>query len=463
MAMRGGRSFVILVVVALGLGAYIYFVESQRDVGPSIVEGDPVFAIDTGTIEEVQIRSTSGETTTVRHDDGTWRIVEPATLPADISAVGSVLSTLETLTTERTVDEAPISVAEYGLDPARLSIAFRVTGDATLQRLDLGDLTPTGADLYARVEGDPKLILIASFHEASFDKTAFDLRDKQVLDFSRDGVDTLRIAPADGEAVSLAKVGDGWRLSEPVDARGDLSAVDGIVSSVFGARMTSVAHPADPADTTEPDADDLRRFGLDRPAVTVTLGEGSTRATLAVGAENDAGARYARDLSRPIVFAIESSVFDALTTTADDLRAKDLFAFRSFTAVGVDLAFDGTARTYEKRTTTSDDDPPTTTDSWVDTSPDAGDLDQAAVTNLLTSISNLRADAFASRALSSGEEFVVTARFGDAASPDEERVVFRRDGDTVHAIREGEPGAAIVVTADFDRALTLFKELAGIQ
>ena len=29
--MRGGRSFLILLVVALGLGGYIYFVESKRD------------------------------------------------------------------------------------------------------------------------------------------------------------------------------------------------------------------------------------------------------------------------------------------------------------------------------------------------------------------------------------------------------------------------------------------------
>ena len=29
--MRGGRSLLVLLVVALGLGAYIYFVESKRD------------------------------------------------------------------------------------------------------------------------------------------------------------------------------------------------------------------------------------------------------------------------------------------------------------------------------------------------------------------------------------------------------------------------------------------------
>lgn len=461
--MRGGRSFLVLVVVALGVGAYVYFVESGRDIGPSIVQGDPVFEIETGAIEELQVRSTSGETTTIRQDDGTWSIVEPAALAADAAAVGSLISTIETLTTERTVDDTPASVAEYGLDPARLSIAFRVAGDPALHRLDLGDRTPTGADLYARIEGDQKLILVASFHEATFDKTLFDLRDKKVLDFSRDGIETLRLASADADVIDLTRVGDDWRLSEPVDARGDFGAVDGIISRLFSARMTSVAFPPDPADAAEPSAADLGEYGLDRPAVVVTLGEGSSRATLAVGAEDDSGARYARDLSRPLVFTIETSLLDELTTTADDLRAKDLFAFRSFTAVGVDLTLEGADRTYEKQTTTSDDDPPATTTTWIEGGPDGGSVDESALLSLLTTLSNLRADAFATDALPSGEELVVTARFGDAGSPDEERVVFRKDGETVHAIREGEPGAAIVLTADFDRALALVKALIGRQ
>ena len=39
--------------------------------------------------------------------------------------------------------------------------------------------------------------------------------------------------------------------------------------------------------------------------------------------------------------------------------------------------------------------------------------------------------------------------------------MFRKSGDVVHAIRDGEPGAAVVSTTDFDRALSLFKELIG--
>ncbi len=458
--MRGGRSFLVLLVVAAGLGAYIYFVESERDpAGASVVAGEKVFAVEAGAIEEVRIDGSSGDSTTVRKTGDNWQIVQPAALEADTSAVSSLVSTLESLESDRTVDENPASVAAYGLDPARMTVTFKVAGDDAPRKLLVGDRTPTGSDLYARVEGDPKLILIASYLEDSLDKTTFDLRDKSVLKFSRDGVDQVTLEPAGKPAATLVKSGDDWRLSRPLDAAADYSSVDGIVGRLFQARMSAIA-----SDAAEPSPEDLRKFGLDKPVVVVTLGAGSTRAALAIGGESEGSVRYARDLSRPIVFTVESSLGDERTKAPDDLRSKDLFEFRSFTAVGLDVTAEGSSATFEK----VKGDPPAdasaqATETWKQTKPAAKDLDQAKITDMLTTLSNLRAQSFVDRAPAGGQEIVVTARYGDAASPTEERIVFRKSGDAVHAIRAGEPGAAVVLTVDFDRALSLFKELTGTQ
>jgi hypothetical protein len=459
--MRGGRSFLVLLVLALGLGSYIYFVESKREpTGAAVVEGEKVFGIETGKIEEVRIQSTSGERTAVRKAGDAWQIVEPAVIEADATAVSSLVSTLESLESERTVDENPASVAAYGLEPPRLTVTFKVTGETAERRLLIGERTPTGSDLYARVEGDPKLILIASYIEDSLNKTTFDLRDKSVLKFARDGIDAISIEPSGTPAVALARSGDTWRLSAPLSAAADFSTVDGLVGRLFQARMQSIVSPADPASPTGPTPAELRTYGLDRPAVVVHLGAGSTRASLAVGAAKDATTRYARDLSRPLVFTVESALFDDLTKKPDDLRAKDVFAFRSFTAVGLDVATGGTSVTFTKAPRPEGADA-SATETWKQTAPAAKDIDQTKLTDLLTTLSNLRAQSFAARPHAGGEEVVVTARFGDAASPTVERVVFRKSDGAVHAIREGEPGAAVVSTEDFDRALSLFKELTG--
>ena len=55
----------------------------------------------------------------------------------------------------------------------------------------------------------------------------------------------------------------------------------------------------------------------------------------------------------------------------------------------------------------------------------------------------------------------LTVRFGDEKAPTEERVTFRKSGAVVHATRQGEAGAAVVTTADFDKVVAGLKDLVG--
>src|SRR6186713_1960788 len=183
--MRSGRSLVVLLVVALGLGAYLYFVESKRD--PDAAEKkDKVFAVEADKIDALEIHAASGETTRVEKAGDTWKIAAPIATGADGSAVSSIadaLSTAEIVTVLQ--DDAPADLAQFGLQPARFSIAYRTAGDTTEHRLNIGKKTPTGSELYAQVAGQPRLLLLNGFLEDTFNRTTFDLRDKKVLSFDR--------------------------------------------------------------------------------------------------------------------------------------------------------------------------------------------------------------------------------------------------------------------------------------
>jgi hypothetical protein len=78
-------------------------------------------------------------------------------------------------------------------------------------------------------------------------------------------------------------------------------------------------------------------------------------------------------------------------------------------------------------------------------------------------MSNLRAESFDATAASSGETVTITARFGDAGNPQTETVTLRKTGTIVQAVRAGEPGAAVVSTTDFDRAMGLLREITGAK
>ena len=456
--MRGGRSFLILVVVALGLGAYIYFVESKREPNDLAAnKKDKVFTTDSAKFEEVEVHAASGEVTALKKVNGLWEIVKPESLPTDSSEIGSVLSTLDTLEVQRVVDEHPANPAEFGLAPARFSVAFKVAGDPAMKRLEIGKKTPTGSDLYARVEGQPRIFLISAYLEDSLNKTSFGLRDKTALKFDRDGADALTLEVTGSPALSFAKKGTDWRFTKPYDAKADFGIVDGVVSKLSSARMKAI----ETADGTK----ELKKYGLDKPQAVATIGVGSTQARLAIGSKKADGELYARDLSRPLVFTVDATLLDDLKKKPEDLRKKDVFEFRSFSAQGVDVTVGGKTFTFSKQKAPASTDPaaPPAADVWKQTKPEARDLDQSKITDFLTTMSNLRAESFATTTLLSGEELVVTARFGDEKAPTSETVKFRKSGNVVHATLAGESSAAIVSTTDFDKALGLIKALTGVK
>jgi hypothetical protein len=475
--MRGGKSFIVLLGVGLALLAYIYFVELNRDPAGTAAAKPKVFTLAADKLEEIEIRAASGEVTTLKKQGTDWQIAQPAGLEIDTAEASSVVSTLESLEMQRTLDENPKSVTEYGLEPARFSVGFRQAGETAMHRLLVGKKTPTGGDLYAKVEGQPKLFLVSAYQETSLNKTPFDLREKTVLKFDRIGVDAVTLEASGSPTLTLARRNTEWRLTKPSDARADFSAVDNLVGRVAQLKMKGL-EPVGGAGAKEIPAADLKKYGLDKPQATATIGVGSSHSTLALGTKKDETSIYARDTSRPLVFTVESTILDELKKKADDLRKKDLFEFRSFTAVGFDVSLGKDAMAFAKEKEApkepekgkddkgkdkGKDAPPAPeappVEKWKQIKPASKDADQGKVTDLLTTLSNLRAESFADKALATGEELTVTVRFGDAAKPQIDKVTFRKSGTVVHAMVPGEPGAAVVATADFDRVLTLVKEL----
>jgi hypothetical protein len=453
--MRGSRSLLALLLIAAGLGAYIYFVEAKRDTSDPATRRDKAFTLETGTIEELEIKSASGEVTTLKKSGGEWQIVTPVAAPADSGAVSSLVSSLETLERQRTLEDNPSSVSPFGLEPPRVSVKFKASGETTARELLIGNKTPTGADLYARVSGSPALFLISGYLEDTFSKSTFDLRDKSVLKFPRDAVDTIALQPASGPAVTLTKKGTDWRLAQPLEARADFLTVDAVLNRVSQGQVKAIVA----GEAAPPSPAELRKFGLDAPQLVATFSSGSSKASLALGANQDATTVYARDLSRPIVFTVDAGLLTDMKKVPADFRVKDVFEFKSFNTQAIEITRGNANYRFEKTAATGEG----ASDTWKQTTPAPKDMNATGVTDLLNTWSSLRATSFADRPLATGEDVIVAVKFGDAASATEERVTFRKAGEVVHAIRSGEPGAAVVPVADYQKALIQFNELTGTK
>src|ERR1700681_4341429 len=106
--MRGLRSTIALLVVLLGLSAYIYFVVSKKsDTGAESAKPRVFVSLDADKIDEVKVKSESGDTTTLKKTNGTWQMTAPLTVKADEMQASALATNLSTLEVTRVVDESP--------------------------------------------------------------------------------------------------------------------------------------------------------------------------------------------------------------------------------------------------------------------------------------------------------------------------------------------------------------------
>jgi len=437
--MRGFKSTFALLLVLLGLVGYIYFYEMKRPATETADQKPKVFTVESATIEQVDVKSASGDRTVLKKSGDAWRIVEPLDAKADETEVSGIVSNLASLETQRVVDENAKDLAQFGLASPRIEVGFKAAGQADASRLLLGDTNATGGEIYAKLPGSARVFLVSSYLESTFNKGTFDLRDKTILSFDRSKVDSLEIVSKE-QRLAFAKAGDGWRLTSPVDARADSGQVEGAIGSLQTLAMKSIAEP-------EAAEKDFAKYGLDKPDLTATVGAGSTRATIVIGKADQSGFQYARDVSRPMIVTIDPALVNALRNTADSFRPKDVFEFRSFTATRLEITRGTATAAFEK---VADKD---SLSKWKRVDP-AKDVDATAMDGLLAALSGLSAGGYVDAKTKTGAESpvaVVTAKFDDGKK--EERVVFGKVGAEMFAVRPGEPGAAKVDAAKFDEAI----------
>jgi hypothetical protein len=452
--MRGLRSTIALVVVLAGLGAYIYFVTWKTPETDTTKKQEKVFAsVESDKIQEIKVTSAAGDATTLKKEAGGWQLTEPLATKADESEASGIASALSSVEIVRVIDENPTTLNDYGLSNPRIEVDFKSGTDKDYRKLFIGEKSPTGADLFAKRNDDKKVFLVPAYQESTFNKSTFDLRDKVLLKFERDKVDGIDVT-ASSKSLTISKDGTDWKITKPLQVRADFGSVEGLVGRLQSAQMKSiVTGDASPAD--------LKKYGLDKPEVTVNLNAGSSRATLMIGGKAENNTVYAKDASKPAVVTVESTLADDLKKGSDDYRRKDLFEFRAYNANRIELTRGDQTVVFEKVKGTAGQGDTAAADKWRRISPNAADADKDKLDGLLTRLANMRASSFVESTAKTGLDkpaMAVFVKFDDGKK--EERVTFGKVDTDVYASRPGEPGAAKADSTDFTEAMKTLDELS---
>lgn len=435
--MKRAASTLILVVVLAGLGGYIYFVENRKPATDPDAKAK-AFEAKSEDIEELQITIADGGTSTLKKIDDRWQIVDPVQAEADNSEINNMASSLASLDVQRVVDETPADLAPFGLSAPHLEVAFRLKGQTAFQRLQIGEKTPTGGDVYVKRPDEKRVFLVSSYVDDTFKRTTFDLRDKTLLRFDRDKLTGLELTNASG-TMQFERKGANWMFVKPRAMRADFAALEGALTSLSATLMQKyVADSATPAE--------LAQYGLSRPSATASLVTGDSRVTLALG-RTDNAETYARDLSKPAIVMVAPTIVADLNKTVNDFRRKELFDLRSFSATRVEITRGSEKIVLDKATADGKE-------TWKNAA--GKEVDAVKVNDLLTRLSNIRAQSFEDSTDSALKTpaLVVAAQFGE--NKDENRsetVTLARSGESLVGSRPDEPGTLKIEGTPLDDIL----------
>ena len=305
-----------MLVVLLGLGVYVYFIElpkaKQEAEKPTVLIFEKE-AVDTLTLtypeREIRLQQTAA---------GEWGITAPIQAKADDTAVNNMLTTIvdEEVTRSLTPEE-PVDLALYGLAQPPVVLRIALQDGTTLPKVSIGKDTPVGFSAYVQKEGDPQLHLTRQAFRLGLIKEVKELRDKTVLPFERDSVTRIAINTAETSIV-LGKTDDGWAFEHPAPYAVDASAVQTYLSTLEGMRAE---------DFVEQPLLDLSAFGLDPAQLTVSLHLGEdTKRTLAVGDEKNVAAgttqRYLKRDDGETLYLVRTGLLKDLSKSVTDFRDK---------------------------------------------------------------------------------------------------------------------------------------------
>ncbi|MBI3951256.1 MAG: DUF4340 domain-containing protein [Acidobacteria bacterium] len=306
------KSTLILLVVAVGLGAFVYFYEikggKRREEAKESAK--QIFQFKQEDIAQLSLTRAS-ETMGFEKRGDEWVMTQPLSVKADQSNLDAIARNLTTSQIERKLPAAADKLATYGLSEPRVTATVKLkNGEQHQLRLGNEDFAKTFA--YALIDNSPEVALVPTYLLTSADKTRFELRDKSVVDVSQSEVNTLELKTSNGQFL-LTKHGENWQLQQPRQLPADSSEVSSILSQLSFARMT---------DVVEENPQDLKTYGLDRPTIAARLRtEKGAEQVLTLGKKVDEQC-YGKINTRSPVFKVSADLYKKLDATLFSLRNK---------------------------------------------------------------------------------------------------------------------------------------------
>ncbi len=305
------------VLVALGLYVWLYEVRRPAEMKKQKEAEQKVFLFSKEDVQKLTLIYPEKKIVCAKKPDGDWRLIYPIETEGDKDAIDRIVSNLEGAKAEQVVADSAANLSEFGLLYPNVKVYLDLE-KGTTDTLLLGDRSPTGDFVFAQKSSRPQVFTLRSWLLSSLEKTVYDLRDKRVLAFDKAEVRKLELAQG-RQRIVCTQMGPQWQMEKPLKTKADKNEIERLLSRLKNAKAKEFV---------DEKPESLRKYGLHKPQVEVTLwvGEDKARKLLRIGDKKGEN-YYAWDESRSPVFLVGADLVKQLRKTPFDLRDKTVAEF----------------------------------------------------------------------------------------------------------------------------------------
>ncbi len=402
-----------LLILNAALFSYIFYFEG-RIFGPEDIteRSRKVFHSEVADIDYLKIEGRNlGATHILERRRDQWRLTSPVDWPANTHAVSRIINQIQYLERETSfmiseLERTELTLADYGLDEPGMTLIFG-QGD-NRHELQFGAATEIGNRLYILDPSSERVHVVRRDIVTALGTPLDELRSDSIFDIPLFEVRSLTLQLNTPRSVKMRVVrsGDSWAFETPIQVPANERAVEATVNNLAGLTVRRFEGEI---------SDGLDAYGLEKPAMRITLDGNRRNQSLLIGSEvsDPPGPReyYAkiprRTSASPTVFTVDADKVDDLRNAQDNLRDRDFLTFHPEDLSSISIGVHDRDPVSLQRLETG---------QWqlVSRQPDQSirllRADSAVVDRLIERLGNLRARSFESNAPSAAdkEEFGLT-------------------------------------------------------
>lgn len=412
--------------------AHIFLIESSAlddlTKSPTDLRDRSVLKFNPETVSGIQFKhrdagaTSRSSTINCEKRDGTWQVIQPLEAKADAEAIEELLSELRSLkvsTFEADGAETKVQLEKFGLEDPRIQVEL-TDGDNTYA---IG----IGASVASEIGTEERVYVKAFVYQDAIytvsedvynllNKSAFELRDKRVIDFQRTDTIRFEIKHDKETTVGTRNYDDTWELQTPT---GKIKAdADAVSDLIFGVDSLEAAAFVDGPNHN------FVSYGLAPPSIKVAFTQRGEEkpAVLFIGNRTQDGTVYVKSEQSEQVVRVKPALIDNIALGAAWLRDKRVLNFHIDDAIRLTSTVLGASAFTCQRLGTN----------WRLTAPVQEDANNAEVNAIIYELDDLRAAAFV------GSESIPTDAATGFSNPNVQLTVELRN-QKVYTLQVGNP------------------------